>query len=227
MTSHFNNMATKPYLTNNSESEISGNSMKLVTLQGHERKVTKTKFNHDGDLLFSAAADNIVCVWDTSTGERLGTYDGHQGTINDFDIDHNSKYLLTGSGGSYLTIWNIENGKSLYKYKTYAPVSSVQYSCGNQTFIASSREFIKEPSSIHIYKNPTYPTTEQTEGKEEKDNDEQEKPWKMISIDNDIKQLNFGVTKAVWSPLNDYIYALCTDNTIRIVDVEKGLQIKK
>jgi len=209
-------MSTERYSQNNYESNLS--EMKLITLQGHNRKLTKTKFNEDGDLLFSSSADNIVCVWDSINGERLGTYDGHKGVVNDFDIDYKSKYLLTGSGDSSIRIWNVEHGKTLHKFNAYAPISSVQFSSDNKLFIASSPQFLKQESCIHIYKNPMSSHHEQKQ---------QENSLKTINIENDMEQSNFSITKAVWSPLNKFIFALCTDGTIRIIDIQKGKQIKK
>jgi len=50
-----------------------------LLLMGHERALTKIKFNRDGDLLFSVSKDNQPSVWFSENGERLGTFDGHQG----------------------------------------------------------------------------------------------------------------------------------------------------
>lgn len=54
-------------------------------LQGHERSITRVKFNEDGDLLFTASKDHHPTVWNASTGERIGTYDGHKGAVWDLD----------------------------------------------------------------------------------------------------------------------------------------------
>jgi len=35
---------------------------------------------------------------------------------------------------------------------------------------------------------------------------------------------NFKISKAVWSPLNDEIFALCADGTIRVLDVKKLIE---
>lgn len=48
--------------------------MKPLSLKGHDRALTKVKYNRDGDLLFTAAKDASPCVWYSENGERLGTY---------------------------------------------------------------------------------------------------------------------------------------------------------
>lgn len=57
---------------------------------GHERSLTQIKFNAEGDLLFTCSKDNIINVWYTHNGERLGTYEGNNGTVWTVDIDRAS-----------------------------------------------------------------------------------------------------------------------------------------
>jgi len=52
--------------------------MRPILLKGHERALTRVKYNADGDLLFSAAKDPKPTVWYADTGVRLGTFNGHQ-----------------------------------------------------------------------------------------------------------------------------------------------------
>eukprot|EP01084_Bolivina_argentea_P256257 431362_1 len=180
--------------------------------------MTKVQFNHDDDLVFTSAADNIVCVWDSTTGERLGTYEGHKGAVFDFDIDYVSKYLLTGSGDSSIKLWQIGSGVALHTFQTPVRVTSVNWSCGDKLFCASSPQFLKKKAVVHIYNNPMID--------ENKLDDNDLEPIKSIQLTNSTGG-DFGVTKAVWSPLNDQIFALCSDCTIRIIDVTKGKQTKK
>ena len=46
--------------------------MRPLLLHGHDRALTKIKFNVEGDLLFSAAKDKAPCVWFAHNGERIG-----------------------------------------------------------------------------------------------------------------------------------------------------------
>ena len=85
--------------------------MRLIVCAGHEKPITRVKFNRDGDLCFSSSNDNTLSVWDPNTGERLGTYSGHNGAVADFDIDFNSNYLITAGLDSKLKLFAIRNGK--------------------------------------------------------------------------------------------------------------------
>jgi translation initiation factor 3 subunit I len=37
--------------------------MRPFRLQGHEKPLKEVKFNYDGDLLFTGAAENTINVW--------------------------------------------------------------------------------------------------------------------------------------------------------------------
>ena len=47
----------------------------------------ETKYNAEGDLLFSCSKDHVINAWYSHNGERLGTYDGHNGTVWTVDVD--------------------------------------------------------------------------------------------------------------------------------------------
>ena len=61
---------------------------------GHERSLTQIKFNADGDLLFSCSKDNVINVWFSHNGERLGTYEGHNGSVWTVDVDRASFHFF-------------------------------------------------------------------------------------------------------------------------------------
>lgn len=57
-----------------------------ILLKGHERAITCVLYNNDGDLVFTAAKDQIPTLWYAKTGERVGTYQGHQGAVWDLTV---------------------------------------------------------------------------------------------------------------------------------------------
>lgn len=46
--------------------------MRPLSLKGHDRALTRVRFNREGDLLFSAAKNKLPCVWYQENGERIG-----------------------------------------------------------------------------------------------------------------------------------------------------------
>lgn len=105
---------------------------KPILLMGHSRALTKVKFNHDGDLLFSISKDSQPCVWYSSNGEKLGTFVGHNGTIWGLDISRDSSLLLTGSGDNSMRLWDVQTGKELFKWSTDSAVRAVSFAEGDQ-----------------------------------------------------------------------------------------------
>lgn len=55
-------------------------------LKGHERAITCVIYNNDGDLVFTAAKDQMPTLWYAESGERIGTYQGHQGAVWDLSV---------------------------------------------------------------------------------------------------------------------------------------------
>jgi translation initiation factor 3 subunit I len=66
---------------------------------GHERSLTKIKFNRDGDLLFTVSKDNKPSVWYSHNGERLGNFVGHNGAVWDLDVSCRGVVLVWSGGG--------------------------------------------------------------------------------------------------------------------------------
>lgn len=58
---------------------------KPLILHGHERSITKIRYNTEGDLLFSSSKDSSPNVWYSINGERLGTFEGHGGAVWSID----------------------------------------------------------------------------------------------------------------------------------------------
>lgn len=69
--------------------------MRPFVLRGHERPINVVKFNYDGDLFFSASADNKVNMWESYTGERIGSF-ATKAAVKTIDIDDNTSYLFSG-----------------------------------------------------------------------------------------------------------------------------------
>jgi WD40 repeat protein len=76
-----------------------------LLLSGHERALNQIKFNREGDLLFSCSKDNVVNVWYSHNGERLGTYEGNNGSV--WSIDPDREWAAGGGGadGSVAREW--------------------------------------------------------------------------------------------------------------------------
>jgi len=102
--------------------------MKPLLLQGHERSITRIKYNREGDLLFSCAKDRRPNVWYSLNGERLGTYEGHDGAVWTMDCDWMTRYLLTGAADNTLRYWDIGTGTQIGRVDTKSAVRTCAFS---------------------------------------------------------------------------------------------------
>ncbi|KAG5191848.1 WD40-repeat-containing domain protein [Tribonema minus] len=181
--------------------------MRPILLKSHERAITCVIYNADGDLVFTAAKDNVPTVWRADTGERLGTYIGHSGAVWELSCRWDSKYLLSASADATVRLWDVQTGESLVSYPHRGPVRSVCWAEGGQKFVSASQPFMDSPGFISIYDTPSDVDPSQY----------QQVASREISIPNKEK-----CTEVLWSALNDRILASFEDGTIRVFDPETG-----
>lgn len=96
--------------------------------QGHTRPLNQVKYNHDGDLLFSASTDQVVNVWYSQNGELLGSYEGHTGSVFTVDINKDTSLIATGASDGTACLWVAKTGKQLFSWTTVSTVKTVQFS---------------------------------------------------------------------------------------------------
>jgi len=180
------------------------NQLRPVVMKGHERPLTKIKFNRDGDLLFTCAKDYKPCVWFSDNGERLGTFNGHQGAIYDCDITWDSSRLVTASSDRTARLWDVQSGKELYKWEHKAGIKSVGFSHGSNMLQMTQDTTHKSVPTIFIY------------NLSEEDHTEQSK--------EPVRELkdNVEITESLWGSLNSFILCACKDGSVKKWDVERG-----
>ncbi|KAI5897030.1 WD40 repeat-like protein [Schizophyllum commune H4-8] len=125
--------------------------MRPILLQGHERSLTQIKFNREGDLLFSCSKDQVINVWYTYNGERLGTYDGHNGTVWTVDVDTDSKYLVSGAADNTMRLWQVETGKCLYTWEFPTAVKRVAFSPDNTQVVCITEQRMGYQCAIRVF----------------------------------------------------------------------------
>ncbi|KIY66174.1 WD40 repeat-like protein [Cylindrobasidium torrendii FP15055 ss-10] len=125
--------------------------MKPILLQGHERSLTQIKFNTDGDLLFSCSKDNIINVWYSHNGERLGTYEGHNGTVWTLDVDSESRFMVSGAADNTLMLWDVQSGKCLYVWEFPTAVKRVAFNQADNQIVCITEQRMGFQCAIRVF----------------------------------------------------------------------------
>ncbi|EJC98898.1 WD40 repeat-like protein [Fomitiporia mediterranea MF3/22] len=109
------------------------------------------KFNREGDLLFSCSKDQVINVWFSDNGERLGTYDGHNGTVWTIDVDHESRFLVSGAADNTMKLWEVSTGRCLYTWEFPTAVKRVAFSADSKQIVCITEQRMGYQSAIRIF----------------------------------------------------------------------------
>lgn len=185
--------------------------MRPYLLQGHERPITVVKYNHDGDLLFSASKDQVPCIWRVENGERLGTFHGHKGTVWDLDPDRFSNYLLSASADATVKLWSCETGDLVKTFVHRGPVRGVAWSEDNKLFASISDPFVEHNAKISIF--------------DTRDGDGSEGELIQPVLEIDVPKENnkrVQMTNVWWTYLNEHLMVSFDNGLIRFYDPQTG-----
>ncbi|KAL8418673.1 hypothetical protein RB594_002042 [Gaeumannomyces avenae] len=182
--------------------------MRPVLLSGHERALTQIKFNRDGDLIFSVAKDQQICVWYAHNGERLGTYHGHVGAIWTVDVDPTSTVIATGSADNTIKLWEIKTGRCLATWEFPTAVKRVEFNEDGTRLLGVTEKRMGHLGTIVVLDIKV-------------DADAEQDPETAMTIVCEESK----ATVAGWSYMSKYIIAGHEDGSVSQYDGKTGEQI--
>lgn len=181
--------------------------MRPLLLKGHERPLTRVKFNREGDLLFTTAMDKAPTVWRSRTGERIGTYRGHNGAVRDIDVTYNSERVVTGSADNSAILWDAQTGKQLQKWDFKSPVRCVEFSPGDNIIAIATAKLMGQESIVYLYEHNMNSVAQSTE------------PIGMLEGHEGT------IVRLHWYPTGEVILTGSEDRTVRKWDTRTGEEI--
>lgn len=164
-----------------------------------------SRYNRDGDLIFSTAKDQHICVWFAHNGERLGTYHGHQGAIWTVDVDPTSTIIASGSADNTIRLWDIKSGKCLKTWDFPTAVKRVEFNEDATQLLGVTEKRMGHLGTIVVLDVKIDVNAEQTDEK-------------ALTIVCDESK----ATVAGWSYLNKYIIAGHEDGSVSQYDGKTG-----
>jgi len=87
----------------------------VKSFTGHTKEVDALVVSKDGKRLISAARDNTIKVWNTSTQLLIKTFKGHTDRIYHIRLLDDEKTLLSASWDGSIRIWNISDNTTKCK----------------------------------------------------------------------------------------------------------------
>jgi WD40 repeat protein len=110
---------------------------KLQTLDGNAGDVFSVDFSPDGQTLVSAARDELIILWDTSTWKKVRSFS--PGVYAVFSPD--GRTLAGGTYGGEVILWDVSSGTRLQTLTGHSEhVLSLAFSADGKLLASGSRD---------------------------------------------------------------------------------------
>ncbi|MGM3307924.1 protein kinase domain-containing protein [Anabaena sp. WFMT] len=85
----------------------------ILTITGHSNSINSIVYSPDGNTLASAGRDQVIKLWNTSTGGLIKILTGHSDWINSLAYSPDGKILISGSRDKTIKVWNVSTGREI------------------------------------------------------------------------------------------------------------------
>ncbi|WP_109830369.1 WD40 domain-containing protein [Reichenbachiella versicolor] len=89
------------------------------SLEKHAASVSKVIFSRDGSKIYSSGYDNMIYVWDVTSGSLIKSLEGHSADVKALVLSKQDQYLLSGSDDATIKYWNVDQGESVFNTVTF------------------------------------------------------------------------------------------------------------
>jgi WD40 repeat protein len=85
----------------------------ILTIIGHSNPINSTVYSPNGNNLASAGRDQVIKLWNTSTGGLINILNGHSDWVNSLVYSPDGKILVSGSRDKTIKVWNVSTGREI------------------------------------------------------------------------------------------------------------------
>jgi outer membrane protein assembly factor BamB len=115
-----------------------GTGLLVRAFDSQSNPITNLAFTNDSKLVFSAG-DNVVHLWDVTTGKESRRFEGHNGQVPAMALSPDGKRLVTGGEDKTIRMWDVATGKELHLLKGHADtVTSLAYAHDGRRIVSGS-----------------------------------------------------------------------------------------
>lgn len=94
-------------------------SSNVREFNGHKDGVWQVATKPGHQIIGTASADHLACIWSAENGRCILQYQGHSGSVNSIKFHQNKDLVLTGSGDSTAHIWQAGDISNNYISRYY------------------------------------------------------------------------------------------------------------
>jgi WD40 repeat protein len=218
-----------------------------VIFKGHHGNVNAVAWSPDSKYIASGGNDNLVQVWDTTSGTPLMVYKGHPAAVLSLTWSPDGATIASG-GGAYgdnkdysVRVWTALTGKDSFTYDEHkGVVTIVRWSYDGQHIASAS----SAETSVHVWEAQTGKTTTTYSGNDDSVSSLAWSPdsksivsgvatlmsgvmhptvkiWKSLSGDEILTYPGQGANALAWSP-DGKLIASTNNDKIQIWDAASG-----
>jgi WD40 repeat protein len=209
------------------------------TLDREYTRTGSTSFSPDEKIFASISSDNIVQLWDISSGKEIKTLKGHRNSVNSITFSPNGKTLASASSDNTVKLWDINSGREITSFIGHKnSVNSISFSPDGKTLASASSDNTvklwdissgKEIKTLKGHIDSVNSLSFSPDGKilASASSDNTVKLWDINSgkeITTMKGHTNF-VSSVSFSPDGKIIASASSDNTLKLWDIDSGKEI--
>jgi serine/threonine protein kinase len=202
-------------------------------------------FTPDSKRLLCPGPDKALHLWDLATGNEIRSFEGHTLALTTVAISPDGKRALSGSVDTTVRVWDLETGAELKKIEAHTRASYPLFAPDGKNFLTYSHA---EDQTLRLWDAASYQEARSWDAPGDNSNWfaefapdgrgfltltqadwtvhwwdlKSDKPVKCLKLEGDRPD-----AAAFSSDCRRVIYAVLSDNTVRLVDLPGGKEVAR